>query len=254
MARDNFIGGAWLPARTGATDPVVEPATGVALDEVASSDAADVDAAVAAAADAFDEWSAHARRAHAASRSRKVADAIDADLRASAGPRVANVGKPVAMIEFEMDLTVDNWRFFAGRRPLPRGPGRRRVHARTTPRSCGATRSASSRRSRRGTTRSTWRRGRSGPRSPRATPSCSSRRSSRRSPRCGWPRSPPTSCRRACSTSSPARARRPAPRSSRTRRGDGVAHRRRRHRQADRARPPPTRSSASTSSSAARHR
>ena len=36
-----------------------------------------------------------------------------------------NVGKPASIIEFEMDLTVDNWRFFAGGRPLPRGPRRR---------------------------------------------------------------------------------------------------------------------------------
>ena len=49
MARDNFIGGAWKPARSGATDEVLEPATGDRLDEVASSDAADVDDAVAAA-------------------------------------------------------------------------------------------------------------------------------------------------------------------------------------------------------------
>ena len=53
MARDNFIGGAWKPARSGATDAVLEPATGATLDEVASSDAADVDDAVAAAAAAL---------------------------------------------------------------------------------------------------------------------------------------------------------------------------------------------------------
>ena len=53
MARDNFIGGAWKPARSGATDEVLEPATGDRLDEVASSDATDVDDAVAAAGAAF---------------------------------------------------------------------------------------------------------------------------------------------------------------------------------------------------------
>ena len=46
MARDNFIGGAWKPARSGATDAVLAPATGAVLDEVASSDAADVNDAV----------------------------------------------------------------------------------------------------------------------------------------------------------------------------------------------------------------
>ena len=58
MARENYIGGAWMPARSGATDPVVAPATGDTLEEVASSDAVDVDAAVEAAADAFPAWAA----------------------------------------------------------------------------------------------------------------------------------------------------------------------------------------------------
>ena len=49
MARENFIGGAWKAAHSGATDEVLEPATGARLDEVASSSAADVDDAVAAA-------------------------------------------------------------------------------------------------------------------------------------------------------------------------------------------------------------
>ena len=40
---------------------------------------------------------------------------------------VRNVGKPVSIIEFEMDLTLDNWRFFAAGAPLPRRARRRRV-------------------------------------------------------------------------------------------------------------------------------
>ena len=56
MAHENFIGGAWKPAGTGATDEVLDPATGEVITEVPSSDAADVDAAVAAAAEAFTTW------------------------------------------------------------------------------------------------------------------------------------------------------------------------------------------------------
>ena len=113
MARENYVGGAWVPARSGATDAVLAPATGETLEEVASSDAADVDAAVEAAADAFPAWAALTPR----ERSEKlhaVADAIDDDMEHLRELEVANVGKPVGMIEFEMDLTVDNWRFFAG--------------------------------------------------------------------------------------------------------------------------------------------
>jgi 1-pyrroline dehydrogenase len=112
MARDNFIGGAWKPARSGATDPVVEPATGAQLDEVASSDAADVDDAVKAATAAFGAWSRTTPRQRFEMLS-KVADAIEADLPKLQDLEVRNVGKPLSIIDFEMDLTVDNWRFFA---------------------------------------------------------------------------------------------------------------------------------------------
>jgi 1-pyrroline dehydrogenase len=43
----------------------------------------------------------------------KVADAIEADLPTLQDLEVRNVGKPLSIIDFEMDLTVDNWRFFA---------------------------------------------------------------------------------------------------------------------------------------------
>jgi 1-pyrroline dehydrogenase len=112
MARENFIGGAWKAARSGATDAVIEPATGATLDEVASSDAADVNDAVAAAAAAFGAWSATTPRQRFEMLS-KVADAIEADLPTLQDLEVRNVGKPLSIIDFEMDLTVDNWRFFA---------------------------------------------------------------------------------------------------------------------------------------------
>ena len=112
MAKQNYIGGKWVDAKSGATDKVVNPATGEVLDEVASSDAADVDAAVAAAAAAFDEWAATTPRARSEAL-HKVADAIAADLDTIQTLEIDNVGKPESIIEFEMDLTLDNWRFFA---------------------------------------------------------------------------------------------------------------------------------------------
>jgi 1-pyrroline dehydrogenase len=112
MAQGNFIGGAWKPARSGATDSVINPATGAPLDDVASSDAADVNDAVAAAAAAFESWSATTPRQRFEMLS-KVADAIEADLPTLQDLEVRNVGKPLSIIDFEMDLTVDNWRFFA---------------------------------------------------------------------------------------------------------------------------------------------
>ena len=113
MAKQNYIGGKWVDAKGGATDKVVNPATGEVLDEVAASDSADVDVAVAAAKEAFVEWSATTPRQRSEALL-KIADAIEADLETIQGLEIDNVGKPVSIIEFEMDLTVDNWRYFAG--------------------------------------------------------------------------------------------------------------------------------------------
>ena len=112
MAKGNFIGGTWKPARSGATDAVVDPATGASLDDVASSDAADVDDAVKAAAAAFEAWSKTTPRQRF-EMINKIADAVEADLPTLQDLEMRNVGKPLSIIDFEMDLTVDNWRFFA---------------------------------------------------------------------------------------------------------------------------------------------
>ncbi|HET7226799.1 MAG TPA: aldehyde dehydrogenase family protein [Candidatus Eisenbacteria bacterium] len=52
----NFIGGRWVPARSGRTFADVNPATGEALGQFPQSDAADVGAAVEAARAAFPAW------------------------------------------------------------------------------------------------------------------------------------------------------------------------------------------------------
>ena len=112
MPHQNYIGGAWKDAASGATDTVLNPATGASLAEVPSSDSADVDAAVEAAKAAFADWSQQTPRARSEALA-KVADAIEADLATIQTLEIDNVGKPESIIEFEMDLTVDNWRFFA---------------------------------------------------------------------------------------------------------------------------------------------
>jgi len=113
MPDQNFIGGSWVDARSGAIDEVLNPATGEVLAKVPASDAADIDAAVDAAAAAFDEWSTMTPRGRSEILHR-VADAIEADLDTIKRLEMQNCGKPASIIEFEMDLTVDNWRFFAG--------------------------------------------------------------------------------------------------------------------------------------------
>ena len=113
MAQENFIGGAWKPAASGATDDVVDPATGEVITQVPASDATDVDAAVGAAAEAFRSWGRTTPR----ERSEKLlalAAAVEANLDDLKALEMRNVGKPASIIDFEFDLTVDNLRFFAG--------------------------------------------------------------------------------------------------------------------------------------------
>ncbi len=112
MPQQNFVGGRWVDAQDGREETIVDPATGQEIATVPSSGAADVDAAVSAAAGAFEDWASKTPRArsevlHA------VADAIEADMAELSRLECQNVGKPVSIVEFEMDLTLDNWRFFA---------------------------------------------------------------------------------------------------------------------------------------------
>ena len=53
----NFIGGEFVDPAEGATEEILNPATGEAIAEAPLSTAEDVDRAVAAARGAFEEWS-----------------------------------------------------------------------------------------------------------------------------------------------------------------------------------------------------
>jgi len=113
MAHENFIGGAWKAAATGATDDVVDPATGEVIAQVPASDATDVDAAVGAAAEAFVAWGRTTPRERSEALL-ALAAGVEANLDELKALEMRNVGKPRSIIDFEFDLTVDNLRFFAG--------------------------------------------------------------------------------------------------------------------------------------------
>ncbi len=112
MDQGNFIGGRFVPARDGRTLEVIDPAHGSTLAEVPFSGPDDVDDAVTAAREAFEGWSHTTPRARSELLTR-VADVIADHVEELSELECRNVGKPVSIIEFEMDLTVDNWRFFA---------------------------------------------------------------------------------------------------------------------------------------------
>jgi 1-pyrroline dehydrogenase len=109
----NFIGGQWVAAADGRTDPVVDPATGEVITEVASSGAVDVDRAVAAAAEAFPAWSALSPAGRSLALM-KLADAVEAATAELSDIESRNVGKPISVTPPEVEVFVDNLRFFAG--------------------------------------------------------------------------------------------------------------------------------------------
>lgn len=113
MENKNFINGEFVDAVSGQTDDVINPATGGVITSVPSSNAADADAVVASAHDAFASWSQTTPR----ERSEKLfalADMLEKNIDELKELEMKNVGKPASIIDFEFDLTLDNIRFFAG--------------------------------------------------------------------------------------------------------------------------------------------
>ncbi|HLF40423.1 MAG TPA: gamma-aminobutyraldehyde dehydrogenase [Acidimicrobiia bacterium] len=109
----NWIGGEWVEPDSADQDDVVDPATGEVIFQAPSSNAADVDRAVAAAAKAFESWSAATPRTRSEALL-KIAQAIEDAASEFTTLESSNVGKPLSALPDEMDLTIDNFRFFAG--------------------------------------------------------------------------------------------------------------------------------------------
>jgi betaine-aldehyde dehydrogenase len=110
----NFVNGQFTEATSDAVSDVVDPSTGEAYATAPVSGAADVDAALRAAAAAFEAW----RDAAPAERSLallKFADAIEARTEDLVEAESRNTGKPVAMTRTdEVPPLADELRFFAG--------------------------------------------------------------------------------------------------------------------------------------------
>ncbi|MFD9723035.1 aminobutyraldehyde dehydrogenase [Streptomyces sp. NPDC059072] len=110
----NHIGGADLPAASGATMELTDPATGEVHGRAPRSGRADTDAACAAAAAALPGWSATTP----ATRQRAllgIADAIEAYADELTAAETADTGKPAERFRTdELPAIADTVRFFAG--------------------------------------------------------------------------------------------------------------------------------------------
>jgi 1-pyrroline dehydrogenase len=116
----NLVGGEWVDASGGETMEVLNPATGETIAEVPNSSAEDVDRAVQAAKNAFEEWF-ETTPGERAELLLKLADAIDEHAEELAGLESQNVGKPLSYARDEMPVSSDNIRFFAGAARLLEG-------------------------------------------------------------------------------------------------------------------------------------
>ena len=111
---ENFIDGAFRAPLDGASEPVLNPATGEEIAQAPLSGAADIDLAVAAARRAFDGWS-QTTPAERATALLAIADAIEEHGEELAREEAINAGKPYAsVLADEIGVMADNLRFFAG--------------------------------------------------------------------------------------------------------------------------------------------
>jgi len=110
----NFIDGDWRPALDGATEAVLNPATGEEIAQAPLSGAADIDAAVAAAKRAFATWSQTTPAARADALL-ALASKVEEHGEELAREEAINAGKPIAgVLSDEVSVMCDNLRFFAG--------------------------------------------------------------------------------------------------------------------------------------------
>ncbi|WCB95384.1 Phenylacetaldehyde dehydrogenase [Baekduia alba] len=116
VPRGLFIGGAWVEATGGGVIPVVDPSTGEEIMEIAAGTAADVDLAVAAARDAYENgpWT----RLSPSERGRivwRIAELVEEHGEELALLETLDVGKPIAASRAaDVPLTADYFRYMAG--------------------------------------------------------------------------------------------------------------------------------------------
>ncbi len=116
MANDlqNFIGGQWTDESVANRADIIDPSTGEVFATAPVSGAAEVDAAMTSAAEAFPAWrdSTPAARSLALLR---IADAIEARADEFVKAEAQNTGKPIGLTASEeIPPMVDQIRFFAG--------------------------------------------------------------------------------------------------------------------------------------------
>jgi acyl-CoA reductase-like NAD-dependent aldehyde dehydrogenase len=110
----HFINGTWRKSASGKTLDVMNPAKGEVLTRVQAGDSRDVDAAVAAARDAFVTWGKTSPMERQGILL-EIANRIERRAKDYAAMESRNVGKPIRESSFiDVPFAVDHYRYFAG--------------------------------------------------------------------------------------------------------------------------------------------
>src|SRR3970282_42136 len=109
----NFVGGKWVDAVDGATQPIINPATEETVAEVPRGAERDVHRAVEAAAAAFEGW-ADTPPGERSGALLKLADRLEEHTDELAALEARNVGKPITVALAGGPFLVGNLAFFSG--------------------------------------------------------------------------------------------------------------------------------------------
>nr|HQV19783.1 aldehyde dehydrogenase family protein [Gordonia sp. (in: high G+C Gram-positive bacteria)] len=110
----SYIGGEWLPAASGQTFTVVNPATGDPLTEVAAGDAEDIDRAVVAARRAFEGPWGKAKPFERQNILLRLADLLDRHFEEFAALDTIDMGAPITRTRGNRLRAVGMLRYYAG--------------------------------------------------------------------------------------------------------------------------------------------
>jgi len=110
-----YINGEWVAGETGKSFPVYDPSTEQVIAEVPDGNAKDVDRAVAAAKDAFENGSWASSTAQERGRVLfKLADAVRQNTAALAELECRNTGKPIVEAEYDMADVATCFEYYGG--------------------------------------------------------------------------------------------------------------------------------------------
>ena len=112
--RSLYIGGKWTQSASGDTFETQDPTTGQTLAEVQAGVAADIDRAVDAAQEGYDERVSEMSSADRQSMLETMADRVENKKEEFAQLESLDNGKPITEARIDVDLVIDHFRYFAG--------------------------------------------------------------------------------------------------------------------------------------------